>query len=278
MCNIYYTREIISKMTTCDEIDLALAECEPVIQLVTECEPLKIVPLEYNVSCWHCNPDRVITPHPNPPPLKMPTTLDFIDYRPTVSKPYDKKPVKRASKGSVLKSFDRPKNYESKNTKVITPNDALYSRQRIFMQVFQVDILNQQQFVDYHRIMRNFMNELDYTPTDKQDVMLFYYQESSQDLYDVYIARRSPLIKKYARVFEVDLENFDEALEFMQQIRTYIVEKALETDGESPIKTVTVNDLMAFLKKNNPEHVCVDVKIVKMLKQLKLNIANEVSE
>lgn len=256
--------------------DLALAECEPVIQLVTECEPLKIVPLEYNVSCWHCNPDRIITPHPNPPPSKMSTALDFLDHRPTVSKQYDKKPVKSAPKGSVLKSFDKPSKM-SKSTKVITPNDALYSRQRTFMQVFQVDILNQQQFVDYHRIMRNFMSELDYTPTDKQDVMLFYYQESSQDLYDVYIARRSPLIKKYAQVFEMDLENFDEALEFMQQIRTYIIEKALETD-ESPIKTVTLNDLMKFLKENNPEHIYVDVKMVKMLKLMKINITNEISK
>ena len=252
-----------------DELELALAECEEqVIELVTECEPIKNVPMEYNVSCWHCNPNRVtITPHPNPPHPKLIAALGFLDLRPTVLKPYDKKPVKRVPKGSVFKSFDKPKNYTSQNTKIITPTDVLYSRQRTFMNMFQVDMLNKEQFINYHRIMRSFMNELDYTPTDKQDVMLFYYQESCQDLYDVYMARRSPIIKKYAKTFEVNLENYDDVIDFMNEMRTYIMEQSNEND-------ITLNKLVKFLKEHNPEHVYVDVKIVRALKQLKINLTN----
>lgn len=214
-----------------------------------------------NISCWHCNPNRTITPHPDPPSSMCD---NFLDYRPTVSKPYDKKPAKRALKGAVLKSFDRPINYTNKNTKVKTLNDDLYSRQRTFMQVFQVDILNQQEFIDHYRTMTSFMSELDYIPTDKQDIMLFYHQESSQDLYDVYMARRSPLIKKYAQVFDVNLEFFDDALKFMQQLRTYVIEK---TESQTPI---TMKNLNTFLKQNNPEQVYIDIEMVNMVKSLKI--------
>jgi hypothetical protein len=235
---------------------------EQVIELVTETEPLKKIDMVYNTTCWHCNPNRYITPHPEPP--YQPSALGFYDLRPTCTHPLPKKERQIIKSKYLLKSFDlTEKNKIKKSTHVPTPQDIMYSRQRSFMKLFGIDVLNKDELVMFTKIIKAFMVELAYDPTDKEDVILFYSQESGQDIYDVYTARCSPLVKKYAQVFEVNLENYDNVLDFMHQIRTYILEEKDNTD------------LMKFLKENNPEHVYVDVKIVKALKQLKLNMVSE---
>lgn len=225
------------------------------IPLVINCENST---MEYNVSCWHCNPKRDITPHPTPPKSNE---CEYMDFRPTIFKPFDKKPKKQISKKYILKTFKlTDKNRLVDSTKKKMDGDILYSRQRIFMKMFGIDILNTYERVEFHRIMKNFMRELDYISTDKQDVMLFYTQEACQELYDVYIARNNKMIQKYTEVFNINLENYDDVLDFMQLVKLYI--QQIES-----INTVSITKMLTFLKENNPNDVYLGIK----MKNLKIH-------
>ena len=244
----------------------SFTEALALLPLVTECEPNKTVPLEYNSHCWHCNPDYIIYPQPQPQ-NQLSNGLGFVDLLPSVTKPtlaseYISSVIKRKQeqrlvfKERQLKSFDlTDKNKIVGTTHTMTSDDILYSRQRMFMITFGIDILNKDQLVNFNKIMKAFMTELDYTPTDKQDVVLFYTQESSQDLYDVYLARRNKYIKKFAQVFKVNLGHYDEAIEFMQLIKCYMT----TTDEYNNINSTS--NVLRFFREQDADNVYLITKM-----------------
>lgn len=219
---------------------------EQLIPLQKECPPLVEVDTVYNPMCWHCNPEREHTVQHIPPPPslnpKLASALGYYDLRPRGTHV----PNSNSRLCSELKSFKL-----TNENKIKSQTPGTLVRQRSFMKMFGVDVLNKDQLVHFTRIMKAFMLELDYVPTDKADVLLFYSQESCEEIYDVYLARGNKTIYDFMQVFGVNSLNFEQVVDFMQLVRHYI----LSTTTNTP----TTSELVAFFKNNDPNDVYLAV-------------------
>lgn len=87
------------------------------------------------------------------------------------------------------------------------------------MRTFEIDVLDKHQTTHFTQLMRAFMHELRYDPTDPADVHLFYMQESPVDMADVYMFRTNKTARAYANVYDINLVDFDEVVEFARALR-----------------------------------------------------------
>lgn len=198
--------------------------------------------LNYEYSCWHCNPNR------------------HIKLRPATMKPFRKKNRITKSK-NILRSFNKSLinkavDVSRQGTHIYTPQDIIYSRQRSFMKIFGIDVLNKDDILRFMKIIKTFMLELDYNPTDKSDVFLFYSQESDAEIYDVHLARNSKWVNNYLEVFGINSLNFTEVAKFMQTMRCY-TNNMLKS-------TPTTSQFLQIFKTMNPDQIYIEIQMSKI--------------
>lgn len=146
--------------------------------------------LKYTPSCFHCNPNRKVYPHPTKALQNVQNpTLDFVHLQPQ----FQQRRHRRDKKNTIIcqKSFVKPTQSAclGDGTTPTPTRDVLYSKQKSFMYKFNVNILDKNSILKFHSIMKEFMIELSYDPNDKSDVVLFYTQEDMEELYNVYRLR-----------------------------------------------------------------------------------------
>jgi hypothetical protein len=202
---------------------------------VTGENSLPTATLVYNDKCWHCNPTKR-------------TYLDglykaFSDVNPYIPKDPSSYPVTTVPAVTPV----TPVTNQPPKKRAVT----LDERQRTFMHVFEVDVLNIEKRRWFTRLMKEFQIELGYDIKDGTDVRKFFFTEDPKELHATYNARMKEACegeldakeiainerkRTFMHVFKVDTLDMEKIRQFTRLMMEFQIELGYHTKNAADVR------------------------------------------
>ena len=133
---------------------------------------------------------------------------------------------------------------------------------RSFQYVFQIDLLDINQIRTFKKLMDKYMMELDYDPSDKNDVKLFYSKENPHEIYRINYIRTS--ICGRACVDMYNLDTYGDYVEFLGMVKSHM-SSIVNPDTQNVFNYDSCKEYKFFLQNFNNH-----VDLVNMMNKLSI--------